>query len=126
MRPEQQHHIRNGSISIRRIARMLLRCGGNLSGNQKQMIEEIERQASRVERACKGECDMAQSKSWMTKTGVILTTVGTITASTAQVIPVPEVAPWMNVAAILAAGIGAALMGQGIRRRLPANRKQEG
>lgn len=120
MTPDQQHHIRNGIISIRRPCRILLKACENLSGNQRLMLEEMVRQAERVERACNGDIGMRNRRSWMTKTGAVLVAVGSITASCAEVAPLPAVAKWMNFAAILSGGVGAALMGTGIRRRLPA------
>jgi hypothetical protein len=52
---EQQHHIRNGIISIQTIHRWLLQ-NTSLSAVQRLYLEEAQAQAARIEAACLGEC----------------------------------------------------------------------
>ena len=120
MTPDQQHHIRNGIICVQGIAKSLMQSGQNLTGNQRQMLKEISWQAARVELACNGECEeMPKKRRSMTKLGTTIMTAAGIVGASAQVLPAPEISPWLNFLAILFGGIGAALAGQGIRRRLP-------
>ncbi len=61
-----------------------------------------------------------RKRSWMTASGATVTGIGGFLAGLAQVIPKPTWKPWLECAAfVCSAGIGPALMGQGIRRRLP-------
>lgn len=57
-------------------------------------------------------------RSWMTQTGSICLTIAGIAGALVPVLPLPKVTPWLTSAAILFGGIGGALTGKGIRRRL--------
>jgi hypothetical protein len=59
---------------------------------------------------------------WMTKTGAIVVAISGALGGAAQILPIPDVKPWVDFLALLLGGIGAALMGQGIRRNIPTDR----
>jgi hypothetical protein len=64
----------------------------------------------------------SQPTSWMTITGVVMVAVAGGLGAAAQIIPIPELKPWLDCAAIFLGSVAAGLMGQGIRRNIPTMR----
>jgi len=58
-------------------------------------------------------------KAWMVNTGSVCLTIAGIAGALVPVVPLPKVTPWLTSTAILFGGVGGALTGKGIRRRLP-------
>jgi hypothetical protein len=125
----QQHHIRNGVISIRRILRWLDQ-NTSLTAAQRSHLRDAIPEAERVELyACdKGTCEekikeMATEEAmkmtgWKTKTGGWLALATGITAAAAEAVPLEEAKPWLKLAAAILGGASMGLMGTGIGHKI--------
>jgi hypothetical protein len=59
---------------------------------------------------------------WKTKLGAFLVAIATTIGGSAQLLPIPEAAPWITFAAFIVGGIGGAFTIWGIAHKMEKNR----
>lgn len=60
-------------------------------------------------------------KGWKTKTGAIIGAIGVTITGASEMVPIPEISPWLKFAGFLLTGIGGALATWGIGHKIEKN-----